>query len=580
MPESVNPCTDCTNFKLSSKPTALNQSHRKLWLRRLENISTLAPNRTYKKQAQCSNVVRTMRTTVHEYSRSVFRTYSRHGKTEATIGSELLIDAQTDKLVFRTLNSSRSSFLSITFKPQFFDAYNLSEPVVQCSVLLKSVCTVFRTPPGNIDRLAVILPTQDANKLQWTLECRSGMRKTYWISCNAEDDMQDVVVPRESLSSHLVVRPKDLNRLLANFQFSLSEITLIATEPVATPNGSEDPEAKAVELRSYFDTVKEGTEDTLHTQLWIDPAEELREYSHFGDAVDVTFSMKELKAFIVFCEGSEADMHMFFEKAGHPVLVAPRFGLDDAEHADFDATLVLATVQGSQIGPANSSAEARNGNGSQGTEARNLTTSQAQRRNDRNRGPTPGSMPDSDHTVIWSELTGSAGRVNSVRGRAAERESSEPDHSLDASEEIGFRYQRQQRNEASGNSSPARRAFPAENDTRAHNETDENSTGSDRLEQGRHAVDAVQQLDPGLTGGAPSVRNVPELGAQAAEPAFQSRTTMEPTPGGLSAAKQGHVTSTATNLRSWVTGDLEDDDDDDSNEEYCVESTPPDRRGL
>ncbi|KAL3690395.1 hypothetical protein R1sor_016704 [Riccia sorocarpa] len=481
------------------------------------------------------------------------------------IGTELLIDAQPDKLVFRTLNSSRSSFLSITFKPQFFDAYSLSESVVQCSVLLKSVCTVFRTPPGNIDRLAVVLPSQDANKLQWTLECHSGMRKSYWISCNAEDDMQDVVVPRESLSSHLVVRPKDLSRLLANFQSSLSEITLIATEPANTPNGSEDPEAKAVELRSYFDTVKEGTEDTLHTQLWIDPAEELREYSHFGDAVDVTFSMKELKAFIVFCEGSEADMHMFFEKAGHPVLVAPRFGLDDAEHADFDATLVLATVQGSQIRTADASAEARPVNGSQRANARNLTTSQAERRNNGSRGPTPGSLPDSDHTVIWSELTGSAGRVNNARGRAGRRESSEPEHSLDASEEIAFRHQRQQPNEASGNSTPAGRAVPAENGTGAQNEI--------RRQEGR---DAVQQMNPGHTGGVSSTRDASEQRAHGAEPALPTRTSLEPPSGNISTAKQG----TATNLRNWVTGDIEDDDDDDSNEEFCVESTPPHRRGV
>lgn len=33
----------------------------------------------------------------------------------------------------------------------------------------------------------------------------------------------------------------------------------------------------------------------LHTQLWIDPSEELAAYTHRGAAVDVTFSVKELK---------------------------------------------------------------------------------------------------------------------------------------------------------------------------------------------------------------------------------------------------------------------------------------------
>lgn len=38
-----------------------------------------------------------------------------------------------------------------------------------------------------------------------------------------------------------------------------------------------------------------GTDSALHTQLWIDPTEELLEYSHSGMAADVTFSVKELK---------------------------------------------------------------------------------------------------------------------------------------------------------------------------------------------------------------------------------------------------------------------------------------------
>ena len=38
-----------------------------------------------------------------------------------------------------------------------------------------------------------------------------------------------------------------------------------------------------------------------------------------------------------------------------PILLAPRFGLDDSDHADFDATLMLATMLGSQLGDAENS---------------------------------------------------------------------------------------------------------------------------------------------------------------------------------------------------------------------------------
>lgn len=79
----------------------------------------------------------------------------------------------------------------------------------------------------------------------------AGMRKTYGIPCNIETDIQHLSFEREKFPSNLVVRPQILNRLLANFQSSLQEITIIATEPSPLPS-----DGKAVELRSYLDPTK------------------------------------------------------------------------------------------------------------------------------------------------------------------------------------------------------------------------------------------------------------------------------------------------------------------------------------
>lgn len=87
------------------------------------------------------------------------------------------------------------------------------------------------------------------------------MRKTYWITCNVEPDIQHLSLDRQKFPSNFVVRPRDLNRLLANFQSSLQEITIIATEPSALPlHGANEIGGKAVELRSYMDPNK-GKED-------------------------------------------------------------------------------------------------------------------------------------------------------------------------------------------------------------------------------------------------------------------------------------------------------------------------------
>ncbi|KAD4179685.1 hypothetical protein E3N88_28276 [Mikania micrantha] len=281
-----------------------------------------------------------------------------------------------------TLNSSRSAYQSIILKPSFFDKYTITGSQVQCSVLLKAICSVLRTPLTSIDNLNVLLPDPDASKVQWTLECFNGMKKTYWITCNVEADVQQLSLDRRKLPSSFVVRPRDLNRLLSNFQSTLQEITVIATEPTS----DDEVGGKAVELRSYIDPNKEN-DSSLHTQLWIDPSEEFVQYRHTGDPVDVTFGVKELKAFLSFCEGCEVDIHLYFEKAGEPILMAPKF-IEDVSASNFDATLVLATMLVSQLHSTTSPVPA-------------AAAAAAPQKDNVSEHP-------SDHTRIWSELSASA----------------------------------------------------------------------------------------------------------------------------------------------------------------------------
>ncbi|KAF2316855.1 hypothetical protein GH714_042196 [Hevea brasiliensis] len=222
---------------------------------------------------------------------------------------------------------------------------------------------------------------------------------------------------RRRFPSSLVVRPRDLNRLLANFQSSLQEITVIATEPASMPtDAASEIGGKAVELRSYIDPTKDN-DSALHTQLWIDPVEEFVQYTHTGDPVDVTFGVKELKAFLAFCEGCEVDIHLYFEKAGEPILMAPKFGLDDGSSSNFDATLVLATMLISQLHEGNSSEPPQVATTTH-VQAVCGTGSQPQARGRANVSEHP-----SDHTRIWSELSGSAARSGSgADGRQAQGE--------------------------------------------------------------------------------------------------------------------------------------------------------------
>lgn len=84
-----------------------------------------------------------------------------------------------------------------------------------------------------------------------------GMTKAYLITCNVEPEIQQLSLDRRKFPSNFVVSPRDLNRLLANFQSSLQEISIIATEPTSLPSdAASETGGKAVELRSYMDPTK------------------------------------------------------------------------------------------------------------------------------------------------------------------------------------------------------------------------------------------------------------------------------------------------------------------------------------
>ncbi|XP_039154986.1 cell cycle checkpoint control protein RAD9A-like [Eucalyptus grandis] len=190
-------------------------------------------------------------------SGNALKTLARSITCLSRVGNDLAIQASPSQISFHMLNSSRSAYQLITFKPDLFDVFTVSGAQVQCSVLLKAVCSVLRTPISNIDYLSMQLPDLNASKVQWALQCFSGIKKTYWITCNVGPDIQQLSLDRRKYPSNFVVRPRDLNRLLVNFQSSLQEITIIATERNSDPSDvASEFGGKTVEFRSYIDPTK------------------------------------------------------------------------------------------------------------------------------------------------------------------------------------------------------------------------------------------------------------------------------------------------------------------------------------
>lgn len=506
-----------------------------------------------------------------------------HCLARSTHAAEVTLRAYPSKLILSTLNASKTSFISITFKSTFFDSYLLSVPSATCCVLVKAMLTVFRTQPGNMETLSMSLESASAPKMKWTIWCPTGIRKTYWLTCIHSGNEFSSLVDPATFPSNLVVKPKEFNRLLGHFQSALGEITLIATEPLTTPvtDDSAPPEAKAVELKSYVDAAKRASDGPgLHTQLWIDPSEEFHQYCHSGAAVDVTFSLKELRAFIAFCESVEVDVQMFFEKAGNPVIFTPNFGMSESVRGDFDAMLVLATMVESELRvPRNSEGQGRSAS-HQNEEtgipssaraqskdadlsspaANNAQNSEATRKN------TIGSLGSSDQTNIWSDLSGSGGHQSefvayptSEGARTGhDRHQATMEDSMDASEEI-----QRGRLHARPNSS-----------------NDETPPPRTRKE-GSRSFFPMDPMDEDSPSGSVSGRNrnpMERTGYGQKDPSTgsQRRAQMSPIRENEGEDVPMPAENPSWNPNTWI-GNSMDEDDDEDDEEYVM-ATPPEKR--
>ncbi|KAK9917986.1 hypothetical protein WJX75_000276 [Coccomyxa subellipsoidea] len=189
----------------------------------------------------------------------------------AKIGAELLIEALPEKLILRSINSSRSAYASITYTNAFFDAYNVfGSTVVQASVLAKQALALFRT-----QRIVKIHLELDSagSKLIAEVSADNGLEKQYRIPCMDSEILQ-TSVDKDTFPTCVNAAANELNKLLSSFQYNLEEITIIAM-PEDLEDEGQGKQGKAVQLHSFVDPAKGHADRTLHTQLSVDTHEPL-----------------------------------------------------------------------------------------------------------------------------------------------------------------------------------------------------------------------------------------------------------------------------------------------------------------
>jgi len=253
----------------------------------------------------------------------------------AKIGDELYIDVNDDKLALRTLNNARSAFVSIVFNKNFFESFVVSGGERKYQMKAKPCYAVFHNI-NNVERCTIIL-NEEEHRLVFDLSCKRGIKKTSKVAFEQSEALQ-AIYSKDSCPIRVVARPKQLVEGLPNFHSHLDEISVVVSKD-------------GLHLKSHAEDAKGAK--ILHTELHMDQSD-FEEFITDGEVVDVTFSLKEFKAVVSFCEAIQSSCILHIEKSGRPMLLTTKyFNLFDADFVL--ATLVTNTDPSSSQGSSSSS---------------------------------------------------------------------------------------------------------------------------------------------------------------------------------------------------------------------------------
>ncbi|EFN51476.1 hypothetical protein CHLNCDRAFT_140230 [Chlorella variabilis] len=266
----------------------------------------------------------------------------KHGlQSLQKIGNELLLEALPTRVVLRTINSSLSAYLSVTYSASFFDSYDVLDcTVVQAGLLIKHVLSVFRTQ--RVNNILFDLDTALC-KATITLHCENGLVKSYRLP-TMDSEILQATVDKQQFAVRLTAETPAIARLLSSFHAGLEEVTILAL-----PEGSHRP----VHVNSFIDPQKGHVDKSLYTSVQVEPIETFLTYVNSADeATDVTFNMKDFKAILSLCENLGTHIKLCFDSPGNPLVAEPHFPNVNGQDVDYEAELILSTLLESHAGAA------------------------------------------------------------------------------------------------------------------------------------------------------------------------------------------------------------------------------------
>jgi len=291
-------------------------------------------------------------TVLHQNIRALSRTL----QCLSHVGSEVTVEAASDRLILRALAPSHAAYALASLSQTFFargsfgnfDSSGVSIPshsqrstatptpspqydYVKCKVSIKHLMLPFRQRK-DIEKVEIDIRNED-NKIWITTHSGgsiSGITCKYGIPFESQLNILQADFPRSASHNFLHLKPALLAKNLDNFSPKLNEITLLV-DPVDSHSHLADASTGPVlRLKSFEQlpvapthsfTGQSLAAEIVHCETAI-PYAQLEEYNVDSQlVVEQTFNVREVRSFLSYVESlSNYDVVIRFSEMGNPML--------------------------------------------------------------------------------------------------------------------------------------------------------------------------------------------------------------------------------------------------------------------
>lgn len=305
------------------------------------------------------------------------RVFARCIQCLSKVGTELIIEITRSQILLRTLSSSQAAFAAFTFlHGSFFSQFHFSinsgtsqrlertgkvlpeQFVFQvdlktCLAAVSKLGSISTSSSSNSNSakssqgISLMKMSIDESKNSWVWEIRmlSGIVKRIWIGF--DDETNKLGVPQVDVNDgyeFFSVRPKLLlSCLTSGFHHGIEEVTI-------------GIEKDSLKLSSYIDGFSLSHKKYLSTTYKMHK----RDFEHFSGnsfwipnedsspepaALELTFCLKEFKAFLTLCEQTDSLFHLFCRNSGEPIVLKNYHEEEKASHAGQSGFIILSTLR-------------------------------------------------------------------------------------------------------------------------------------------------------------------------------------------------------------------------------------------